>query len=47
MLWSGLCSKNVLWEAPLIGFIIAFTFNAVHMGSQMCLERGRPGYEDG
>lgn len=45
MLWSGLCSKNVLWEAPLIGFIIAF--NAVHMASQMCLERGRPGYEDG
>lgn len=38
MLRSGLRSKKYVWEAPLISFIIAF--NALHMGNQICLERG-------
>ena len=33
-----------MWEAPLISFIIAF--NALHMDSQTCLERGHIGFKD-
>lgn len=44
MLWSGLCSKNILWEAPLISFIIAF--NVLHMGRPTCLEGDHIGFKD-
>lgn len=44
MLWSGLCSKDILWAAPLISFIIVS--NAVHMGDQTCLERGHIAFKD-
>lgn len=47
------CRKNVVvwsmsWkylrEAPLISFVIAF--NALHMGSNTCLERGHIAFQD-